>query len=66
MSARKLRIIEKKIIIERGHILTVFIRRILKMVLMLIRTRKECREAATPQFIYCLVQICYEIGNVEE
>jgi hypothetical protein len=66
LAARKLRIIEKKIIAERGNILTVFIRRLLKMSLMLIRTSKKYREAATPQLIYCIVQVCYEIGNVEE
>lgn len=59
LTARKLRIIEKKIIAERGQILTVFIRRLLKMSLMLIRTNKDYREAATPQLIYCIVQVCY-------
>jgi len=39
MTARKLRIIEKKLVIDRGNILTIFIRRLLKMILLQVKTR---------------------------
>lgn len=66
MTVGKLKIIEKQIIMERGHILTIFIRRLLKVVLGLIRTKKGCKESVTPQFIYFIIQICYEISSFEE
>lgn len=61
MTARKLRVIEKKISIDRGHVLTVFIRRLLKLFLMMLRAGKSINLNC----LYCVVQICYEIGNVE-
>ena len=68
LSAKKLRILEKQIIVERNHILTIFIRRILKLALVKLRTANRMVESQTMEIedLYCLAQVCYEIGNVEE
>lgn len=65
MTARKLRILEKKIVIDRGHILTIFIRRLLKMLLAYLRNFDKSGRPLTHNCVYCVVQVCYEMGNVE-
>ena len=65
MTAKKLRVIEKSVIADRNHILTIFIRKMLKHLLMSIRTDKT-QFAFKATDIYCIIQVCYEMGNVEE
>ena len=65
MTAKKLRVIEKSVVADRNHILTIFIRKMLKNLLMAIRT-KTLQFSFKMTDVYCIIQVCYEMGNVEE
>ena len=45
LSAKKLRILEKQIMVERNHILTIFIRRVLKLALVRLRTADRSKQS---------------------
>jgi hypothetical protein len=64
LTAKKLHLIEKKNPQERNSILTYFVRKVIKQVLINIRNRKKVEYSEND--IYNLVQICYELSNVEE
>ena len=65
LSAKKMRILDKQILVERNHILTIFIRRVLKLTLVKLRQKKS-EPKLNLMDIYCIAQVCYEMGNVEE
>jgi len=59
MTARKLRIIEKKLVIDRGNILTIFIRRLLKMILLQVKAKSASSFTINTNLLYTAVQICF-------
>ena len=65
MTAKKLRIIDKALVPDRNNIVTVFVRKILKHFLMAIR-KHTAEYSLEMKDVYCLIQICYEMGNVDE
>jgi hypothetical protein len=64
LTAKKLHLIEKKNPHERNSILTYFVRKVIKQVLINIRNKRKVEYCEND--IYNLVQICYELSNVEE
>lgn len=67
LTVKKLHLIDRKYPSERNAILTYFIRKMLKQFLITQRRHKYNQKGNLyyESDVYCLIQICYELSNVE-
>lgn len=65
LTVKKMHLIDRKQPTERNSVLTYFVRKILKELLLSVRRQSNFLPLMEEE-LYCLVQICYELSNVEE
>lgn len=68
LAVKKLHLLEKKLPTDRSSVLLYFIRKVLKELLLTLRSRTAAGQAVpfTQLDLYCIAQLCYEMINVEE
>jgi hypothetical protein len=68
LAVKKLHLLEKKLPADRSSVLLYFIRKILKELLLTLRSRTAAGQTVpfTQLDVYCIAQLCYEMINVEE
>lgn len=68
LAVKKLHLLEKKLPADRSSVLLYFIRKVLKELLLTLRSRTAAGQAVpfTQLDLYCIAQLCYEMINVEE